>query len=954
MDDDLFDGAPIHVFSIGDDGRWPELVEAGQIRVGYPETDGDLSTISGKRDVEDQFDLGRKPGWPKSKILAKFVTDLSEGDLLIAKQGKSTIRGIGIVRSDYHFEATPTVGDSSDQHYRYVGWLDLTFDGQIDGIETDGVVNFMRGAARKEHTDSYTEIRSLILDETTNAVENYGVHVESALEVIEEEATARSLGFASDDSVEPEPVSAVNIYRNRGNADDFAEKIEQTVGASIDEELAQKLRKVLEEHPATDIETLTMLAGDDVRIFGVSSNNGPEYATLQRGDYVLHQVDSTVRYLQKVTYSLNHLPNHLREELSEVLYDTHEYHGIWIATGDPFTVAEEWSSVEGKFQAELDGSDNENLLLSRMGYFDQFNPHLIESDGGASEILTSLFTEYNDFDIPEPVLMRDYPQSQVADEPWTGPDVETPRDGCFIAIKDAGSYKDSKDIYHFKAGIPGSRQLRNAEENGVVALLQEHDEHGWQVDSIGMVGDIEPVNPPDTESENVDNQHYYLHFEEVYSIPPIRLDDLKPYLSKEVLTGAGIFKVTPQDLDLILSWHSGTLEIALSEVDSARRPDLYKQSLVHLVAGRNLAFYGPPGTGKTFTARELSKMICGEDGVHLETAHSEWTNHEIAGGWQPAGSTDSDKEWIAVPGVLSRAGAAAESSLRDDGQPSWLIIDELNRANLDQAFGEVFTLLDLDYRANREIEYGNDSQQLPLSFRILATMNTHDLAQLFSLGYAFRRRFAFVRVSSLTADTSPSDCSISTPSNTTASDAIDLLNENTTDTADLIVEAAMERLMYDESDSPFNGNVIDPVTIFPQLATPRRVQLAQESLTEREFDLETEYVVETLVAFARYTDERDLLELGHAVLMDALTYVLAHELLFPGETTAETVDEATQAYIVPQFEHVLSELRRAETLGDEDAIVQAYDDVVTVADELGLPGTARALYSAKEAGSILE
>ena len=98
------------------------------------------------------------------------------------------------------------------------------------------------------------------------------------------------------------------------------------------------------------------------------------------------------------------------------------------------------------------------------------------------------------------------------------------------------------------------------------------------------------------------------------------------------------------------------------------------------------------------------------------------------------------------------------------------MIDEINRADIDKAFGQLFTLLSgqqvqLPYRLEgSEIEIkpatevsGDVSAHqyvMPNSWRILATMNTYDKTSLYELSYAFMRRFAFVHVD---APTVPQD-----------------------------------------------------------------------------------------------------------------------------------------------------------------------------------------------------
>lgn len=95
-----------------------------------------------------------------------------------------------------------------------------------------------------------------------------------------------------------------------------------------------------------------------------------------------------------------------------------------------------------------------------------------------------------------------------------------------------------------------------------------------------------------------------------------------------------------------------------------------------------------------------------------------------------------------------------------------LIIDEINRADIDKAFGELFTLLSgqsvtLPFRRRdtednfRRIRLtqgptlqddGFDAIEVPTWWRILGAMNDADKQSLKQLSYAFMRRFAFVSI----------------------------------------------------------------------------------------------------------------------------------------------------------------------------------------------------------------
>ena len=95
----------------------------------------------------------------------------------------------------------------------------------------------------------------------------------------------------------------------------------------------------------------------------------------------------------------------------------------------------------------------------------------------------------------------------------------------------------------------------------------------------------------------------------------------------------------------------------------------------------------------------------------------------------------------------------------------WLIIDELNRADVDKALGQLFTALsgqvvtlpfEEDVEAALlpvsivpplgEAQLETSAHRIAHGWRLIATLNTRDRDLLFSLSYALLRRFAIVDV----------------------------------------------------------------------------------------------------------------------------------------------------------------------------------------------------------------
>lgn len=185
----------------------------------------------------------------------------------------------------------------------------------------------------------------------------------------------------------------------------------------------------------------------------------------------------------------------------------------------------------------------------------------------------------------------------------------------------------------------------------------------------------------------------------------------------------------------------------------------------------NTILYGPPGTGKTYATSRRAVLICdgslpGNGGhaairtrfeelrkagrISFVTFHQSYGYEEFVEGLRPQVGATGQVVYDVRPGVFKRACESARSAKEAGGagEPTVLIVDEINRANISKVFGELITLIEPDKREGEEnavtvtLPYSGDDFSVPSNLHILGTMNTADRS-IALLDTALRRRFDF-------------------------------------------------------------------------------------------------------------------------------------------------------------------------------------------------------------------
>ncbi|MBN1215443.1 MAG: AAA family ATPase, partial [Candidatus Lokiarchaeota archaeon] len=164
---------------------------------------------------------------------------------------------------------------------------------------------------------------------------------------------------------------------------------------------------------------------------------------------------------------------------------------------------------------------------------------------------------------------------------------------------------------------------------------------------------------------------------------------------------------------------------------------------IALLKKKQIILMGPPGTSKSYLAEQIAlDLIDDSSNYEIIQFHPSYSYEEFVEGIEIESTRDNPFKFTSKKKIFRKV--CEFSKDLEEGSYYVLIIDEINRGNVEKIFGELIFGLEKRDKAIKTL-YINNKLEIPNNLLIIGTMNTVDLS-IANIDAALRRRFHIITI----------------------------------------------------------------------------------------------------------------------------------------------------------------------------------------------------------------